>query len=164
MAKNQITALDTALAPQDVTETILQLDALRKMPRPKNDEEVERRVEEYFQYCAEKHMRPGVESLALALGISRVTLFNWSMGIKCSDKRRQIAEHAKALIAAYIEQASLSGHLNPATGIFIMKNWMNYKDTQSFEVSRPSDALLTAEQTPEEIAAAIEADVIPNDD
>jgi hypothetical protein len=109
-------------------------------------------------------MRPGVEGLALALGVSRQTLFNWSQGIKCSDKRRQIAEHAKALIAAYIEQVSLSGRLNPVTAIFLQKNWFGYRDSQTLELSRPSDALLTAEQSPEEIAAAIEADVIPNDD
>lgn len=164
LARNQITKLDTDITPQDIADTVLQLDRLRKLPRPKSDDEVLERVDYYFQACAENRIRPGIETLALALGVSRVTIFNWSQGIKCSDRRREIIEHAKMLVAAYVEQASLSGKLNPVTAIFLQKNWFGYRDSQTLELSRPSDALLTAEQTPEEIAAAIEADVIPNDD
>ena len=111
MARNQITRLDTDIAPQDVADMVLQLDGLRKLPRPKNDDEVLERIDHYFQMCAENRVRPGIETLALALGVSRVTVFNWSQGIKCSDRRREIIEHAKMLVSAYIEQAQAAADI-----------------------------------------------------
>ena len=50
-----------------------------------------------------------------------------------------MAQNAKQVVAAFIEQASLSGKINPATAIFLMKNWMGYKDTESFEDAIPKD-------------------------
>lgn len=48
-----------------------------------------------------------------------------------------------------MEQAILREKLNPASGIFLMKNWLNYKDSYSFEevtetkadVNKPKETL-----------------------
>lgn len=55
------------------------------------------------------------------------------------------------LIAAYIEQALLSGKVSPPSGIFLMKNWLSYKDTVSIEESIPNKEekhVLTAAELP----------------
>ena len=71
-------------------------------------------------------------------------LFNWSRGIGCSQERKEIIEGARSFIGAYIEQAVLSGKISPPSGIFIMKNWLSYKDTISFEETMPREEARTA--------------------
>ena len=78
--------------------------------------------------------RPGVESLCLALHITRNTFFNWNHGVNCSERRTEMVQSAKAFISAFLEQATLQGKLNPASSCFLFKNWCNYKDNISFEV------------------------------
>lgn len=38
---------------------------------------------------------------------------------------------------AFIEQAMLGGKISPPSGIFLMKNWLSYKDAISIEESMP---------------------------
>lgn len=116
-----------------VSETVLSLRELNGMGQPKTDEEVAKRIDEYFAFCQRTGVRPGIESLCLALHISRTTLFNWNAGINCSRERQAIVEHAKSFISAFLEQSVLKGQLSPPSGIFLMKNWLGYKDTLSFE-------------------------------
>ncbi len=116
-------------------EIITNLRQLYDMGKPQTDQEVADRLDQYFMFCQEHSFRPGVETLALSLHISRQTLFNWSRGIKCSPQRQQLIEAAKGFVAGFIEQAALSGRLNPATFIFLAKNWMAYKDNYSLEAS-----------------------------
>lgn len=46
-------------------------------------------------------------------------------------------QSAKAFIGAFIEQAMLGGKISPPSGIFLMKNWLSYKDAISIEESIP---------------------------
>ena len=71
----------------------------------------------------------------MALHISRTTLFNWNAGINCNAERQEIIGRAKSFIAAFLEQSMTRGKISPPSGIFLMKNWLNYKDTISFESS-----------------------------
>ena len=60
-------------------------------------------------------------------------------------------QSAKAFISAYIEQAMLSGKISPPSGIFLMKNWLGYKDTVSIEEAMPHEDIkqvLTAAELP----------------
>lgn len=126
--------------PQAVQEIVSSLKELHDLGKPKTDEEVEARIEEYFKFCERSSMRPGIESLCLALHITRQTLFRWNRGEDCSERRMQTVQSAKAFVSAFIEQASLSGKLNPATGIFLMKNWLDYKDSYSLEQAAADQA------------------------
>lgn len=107
----------------------------------KNDpEEVATRIMDYFTICGECGFRPAVASLALALGIDRVTLFTWingSGGVKNPDVINTI-KRAYAVINSSYEQMMNDGKINPVAGIFLMKNNMGYKDQ--------TDHILTARQ------------------
>ncbi len=116
-----------------VQQMVTDLRQLYDMGRPQSNAELEERINNYFEFCQNSAIRPGIESLCLALHISRTTLFNWSRGSGCDRERQEIAECAKSFISAFLEQAALSGRISPPTGIFLLKNWCSYKDAYSFE-------------------------------
>lgn len=160
MSKNnyptaQLEEIDKPAVQQMVTS----LKQLYDLGKPKNDEEVAQRIDQYFGFCQNSSIRPGIEALCLSLHISRVTLFNWSNGTGCSPQRQEAVQSAKAFVSAYIEQATLSGRLNPASSIFLLKNWCNYRDAYSFETSSEGNNRLHQEHTPEEIATRLAEDI-----
>lgn len=134
-----------------VKNTVSSLRQLYDKGKPETDEEVESRIDEYFQFCENSSIRPGVESLAVALSTTRATLWNWSKGIGCSSRRQELISKAKAFITAYIEQSLLSSRIFPATGIFLLKNWANYRDSVSVEPVENNSTYPTMSK--EEIAA-----------
>lgn len=139
------------MEPSTVQEIVSSLKQLHDRGKPETDEEIKQRIDEYFAFCQQSSIRPGVESLCMALHISRTTLFNWNNGIGCSEICQELIQSAKSFIAAYIEQALLSGKVSPPSGIFLMKNWLSYKDTVSIEESIPGKEekrVLTAAELP----------------
>lgn len=152
MAKNNYPQgqLD-GIEPEKVQELVTSLKQLHDRGKPETDEEKKQRIREYFLFCQQSSIRPGIESLCLALHISRTTLFNWNNGINCSKECQEMIQSAKAFIGAYIEQALLSGKISPPSGIFLAKNWLGYKDTVSIEEAMPNKEehkVLTADQLP----------------
>ena len=106
---------------------------LAQQGKPQNERELQQRIDDFFRFCETHDFRPGVEALALSLGTSRQTFWNWCNGLYVSQEWMEICLTAKQYVLTYIEAASLSGKLNPATSIFVLKNWGNYKDSLSFD-------------------------------
>ena len=123
------------LEPEFVSEVVGSLRELNELGKPETNEELSQRIDDYFSFCQRTGTRPGIESLCLALHIGRTTLFNWNAGINCDAERQEIISRAKSFIAAFLEQSMTRGKISPPSGIFLMKNWLNYKDTISFESS-----------------------------
>lgn len=139
------------IEPSAIQEMVTNLKQLHDLGKPSTDEEVEERIEHYFQFCQQSGLRPGVESLAAALHISRQTLFYWSNGTNCSERRKEAIQAARSLISAFLEQCVMSGKISPPSGIFLMKNWCSYKDTISLEEVLPANMerkVLTAADLP----------------
>ena len=138
MSKNRYpqAALDD-VDPEVTQEIVTSLVDLHNMDKPKTDADVRHRIDEYFVLCENSSMRPGIETLCFALHISRTTLFNWCRGVGCSDDRRDAARSVKGFLSAYIEQVMLRGKISPPSGIFLMKNWLGYKDALSLEEAMP---------------------------
>lgn len=107
--------------------------------KPQTTEELKQRIDDYFLFCGTKNFRPGVESLSLSLGISRVTFWAWT-NEGCGKPKEwiEICQLAKQKILSFTEAAALSGKLNPATSIFLLKNLGGYKDSVSFEEITPT--------------------------
>lgn len=139
------------LEPTTVQEIVSSLKQLHDRGKPTTDEEIKQRIDEYFSFCQQSSIRPGIESLCMALHISRTTLFNWNNGTNCSEKCQEYVQSAKAFIGAFIEQAMLGGKISPPSGIFLMKNWLSYKDAISIEESIPNKEekrVLTVDELP----------------
>jgi len=130
------------LSGQDfVGETVSNLMELHSLGIPKDTEELKDRIDKYFMFCKERNFRPGIESLALALGTNRQNFWKWCNGNGGKQKEWQdVCCQAKQVVLAFLESAGLSGKLNPATLIFSLKNqgW-NYTDNQTVEFLNVED-------------------------
>ena len=119
--------------PEFVGDTVDSLYQMSLRGKCKTNEELESRINEYFQFCAEHQFRPTIQSLCLCLNITRFTLYAWRNGRNCNSERQEIAQRAVALINSFLESAVMCGKINPASGIFFLKNYCGYSDTISIE-------------------------------
>ena len=121
--------------PNFVSDTVRNLMGLRSKGKPQTQEELQNRVDEYFCFCANNGYRPAIESLALSLGVSRVTFWQWRNGSR-GDEWGQICEAAAQMIITFLEACMMSGKINPASAIFLLKNIAGYSDVSTLEVRK----------------------------
>jgi len=123
-----------------VGKTVTSLIELSKWGVPKTEMELEERFDKYFDYCITNNLRPGIEQMCLALGTSRQSFNNWISG-KCNKSYEwiRLCTWAKQVTVAFIENASLSGFINPATACFSLKNWAGYSDTRAVVETESED-------------------------
>ncbi len=108
--------------------------------------QIEERICTYFSVCAEDDMKPSVTGLALAIGICRKTLWQWSQG-ENSDRSNTIKK-AYTILNLMMEEYMQNGKINPVSGIFLMKNNFGYSDKQEF-VLTPNSPLGQQKSTEE---------------
>ena len=156
---------DNALkvAPGDLTAFIQSMVDLKRLPPIKTDEELEERLNLYFDWCIQNDMKPGVEGMALACGVDRRTLWDWETANSWKYSRRaEIVKRAKQIIACGIEQLIMQNKINVIGGIFMMKNHFGYTDKSEVELSSSNNALspgLTREQIIEKIKTDVVVDI-----
>lgn len=93
-------------------------------------EQVATRIDQYHQFCFDNDIKPDMPGMALALGVSRSTLWKWENGVE-SDKPqavRNTLKKGRELNEYLMSQMMQNGKINPVTGIFLLKNNHGYKD------------------------------------
>ena len=139
--------------------------ALAIMQFPKidirNPDQLQKRVYEYFQLCADHDMKPGVAAIGLAIGLDRRRMWEIRSGAKnvaipqeCKDIIINVYDSLEALWESYM----INGKINPASGIFLGKNNFGYQDTQEYIVT-PN---MMNQETPVEVIEA-KYDELPED-
>ena len=98
-------------------------------------EQVKDRIGMYFDYCSKNDRRPQVVGLCNWLGINRNTLNEWRNGTVRSDTHGDIIKKAYSIMEEMWTDFMLYGKVNPPTGIFLSKNWFNYKDVADVVVT-----------------------------
>lgn len=121
--------------------------------------QVEERLTLYFNYCAENDRKPQVVGMANWLGISRQALNEWKNGEVRSATHGDIIKKAYNVIEEMWVDFMQSGKINPATGIFLAKNFFQYSDTQQV-VLTPNNPMndLDADTARKRLIDAIPAD------
>lgn len=94
----------------------------------KNIQQLEERIFDYFQICAQDDMKPSVAGLALAVGVDRKTLWAWAKA-ENSDRSNAIKK-AYRILDLQMTDYMQNGKINPVSGIFLMKNNFGYADQQ----------------------------------
>jgi len=93
-------------------------------------EQVEHRIADYFRYCVEKDIRPSAEGMALSLNTNRSTLWRWREGSESNKPEgvRNAIKKGYSLLNYLLTQLMQDGHINPVSGIFLLKNNYQYFD------------------------------------
>ncbi len=97
--------------------------------------QVSDRIGAYFDYCVQNDRRPQVVGMCNWLGINRDTLAQWRRGDLRSATHTDIIKKAYGVLEEMWIDYMDNGKINPATGIFLSKNWFNYSDTQQLVVT-----------------------------
>ena len=97
--------------------------------------QVEDRIGMYFQYCVDNDRKPQIVGMCNWLGISRETLNIWRNGEYRKNTHFDIIKKACSIIEEMWADYMQAGKINPATGIFLAKNWYGYKDVADVVVT-----------------------------
>ena len=115
-----------------------------KQPDMSRIEEVNQRILDYFQLCADNDMKPSFAGMALAFGVDRRTMWKWwndvPGGRHLAPEIRETLKKGQQILNAQMEDYMQNGKINPVSGIFLMKNNMGYTDQQEV-VLRPDSPL-----------------------
>lgn len=97
--------------------------------------QVEQRITDYFVHCAENDRKPQLVGMANWLGISRDTLNSWKRGEYRKETHSDVVQKAVSALEEMWADYMLNGKVNPASGIFVSKNWFGYRDIQDLVVT-----------------------------
>lgn len=106
----------------------------------KNPDAVRDRITKFFNDCLDRSIKPTVSALALALGISRETVYRFVRG-DVATERVYPADTVSYIRKAYQildtlwEDYMINGQVNPASGIFLGKNHFGYRDVVDYTIS-----------------------------
>lgn len=119
-------------------------------------QQVKDRIGLYFEHCAKNDRKPQIVGMCNWLGISRQALNEWKNGESRSATHGDIIKKACAFIEEMWADYMMSGKLNPASGIFLAKNWFSYKDVADVVVT-PNNPLqdLDADQARKRLVESI---------
>ena len=130
-------AIDPATEDKDTIRAVLS-ETLRCWnvgeDRPKTDQEIFTRSQEYIHSCIDRGTRPTVETYCLALGYCRQTVNEWRHGEKCSTARADIIKKAFDCFAAFDAGMASAGQLNAVLYFFRAKNYYDMRDNQELVI------------------------------
>ena len=110
-------------------------------------DQVQERLQWYFNHCAEDDMKPTVTGFCNSLGISRQTLLNWKTGVYRADSHQAVILKAYGLLEELWEHYMQNGKMNPVSAIFLGKNNFGYKDQQDVVVTPNTKDVETVDAT-----------------
>lgn len=107
---------------------------------PKDNAEMAERLNDYFRQCNEGQI-PTVEDMALALGVTRQTLWEWENVRRVNPERANMIKKAKEIMAGIDAKLAAEGKIPQVVYIFRAKNFYGMKDQQDVVVTPNVDPL-----------------------
>ena len=109
-------------------------------PIVKDDTECAERLNEFFEQMCKTGEIPTVEKMALALGTTRKTLWEWQNGLKGSERARMILQ-AKEMLASIDAELVQRNKIPAVPYIFRAKNYYGLSDTTEINVTTQTNPL-----------------------
>lgn len=97
--------------------------------------QVEKRLNDYFDFCEDNDRKPNMIGMANWLGVDRATLTSWKTGEYRAQSHLPVIKKAIDLLEEMWVDYMQNGKINPASGIFLAKNMFQYKDQQDIVVT-----------------------------
>ena len=125
----------------------------------KDPKQVEKRISDYFAFCAENDRRPQLIGMANWLGINRATLTLWKRGDYRAETHTPIIERAINVLEELWVDFMQTGKIYPGSAIFLAKNLFGYKDVQDVTIT-PNNPLenLNDQESAHRLLEAIDVD------
>ena len=139
---NFLTDAALNVQPGDNTKYVLLGAKLFNLPPIdlKDSEQVNDRLNEFFQIHAEADMKPTVSGMGMALGLDRRRLWEIKTGV--SDRNQDLPTSTRDSIKRAYEYMEIlwenymqNGKINPVSGIFLGKNNFGYQDKTEYVVT-----------------------------
>lgn len=119
----------------------LEVMKLGRIKNRNDADEIYNRIMDYYSICSKNTIMPTVSGLALALGIDRVTLWDWINNRQGSIKNEDVInvlKNAYSQINTQYEELLTQGKMIPVSAFFLMQNNHGYK--------QQTDHVITAKQ------------------
>lgn len=117
----------TTATKQEISQILKNSLYWRNRPKVHTDEECADRLNEFFTHCAETGEIPTVEKMCLALGHTRMSVWNWEQGSQ-GNARKEMIEMAKEILASIDAELVSRGKIPQITYIFRAKNFFGLSD------------------------------------
>lgn len=127
LAEPQVKNYNTAIADR----ALMRRDS--KLGAP---EEVEKRIQEYFEICKNTSQLPSIKALSLYIGVPYRTIKKYIDDP--TSRYNEMLVMARDLCHVIVENGALNNKVNPATYMFTAANYYDMKNTQSVEIGRSS--------------------------
>ncbi len=126
-----------------------------------NIDEVNERIDWYFNFCLSNDMKPTVAGLCNALKVQRSTLLTWRTGKFRDDSYQAAILRAYGIMGELWEHYMMNGKINPMTGVFLGCNNYGYKDVKQISVT---PVMPTEQETLDMAAIEAKYDELPEAD
>ena len=120
----------TASPKNDIAELINETSLWVQSP-VESDNELNKRIGEYFSLCVSKGELPIFETLALYLGVSDEEALRWVAGDGCSAKRKRAMQLALTRMKAIEGKSLYADKLPYVPSIWRSKQYFGYREPTS---------------------------------
>lgn len=102
-----------------------------------NADQVADRIDQYHRFCFDNDIKPDMSGMALAIGVSRTTLWKWENGVESNKPQavRNTLKKGREINEYLMTQLMQNGKLNPVTAIFLLKNNHGFRDQQDVVIT-----------------------------
>lgn len=117
---------------------------------------------EYLELCAKNNMKVGNFGAYMAMGITKMTVYDWEHGRRRNETRdyANFVAFVKGMIATYRESAIAEGDINPIVGMFWQKSFDGLNEMTEVEASNMIDGVSTEVTDGKQIAEKYQ-DLLP---
>lgn len=125
--------------PGEISKMLGQAMTLSHWPAIDTDnaEQIAERIDQYYRFCFDNDIKPDMSGMALAIGVSRSTLWKWENGVESNKPQaiRNTLKKGREINEYLMTQLMQNGKLNPVTAIFLLKNNHGFKDQQDIIIT-----------------------------
>lgn len=120
------------LNPGDNSKYLSHALMIAKLPPidHKDVAQVEQRITDYFQLCADNDLKPTSAGFCMAIGVSKATISNWRNGVHRADTHQAVICKGYDILDALWQDYMMNGKINPVSGIFLGKTLFGYIEKQ----------------------------------
>lgn len=97
--------------------------------------QVERRINEYFDYCEQNDKKPSMIGMSNWIGVDISTFDNWQRGKYRETTHLPIVKKAAGVLKEMWADYMQNGKINPVSGIFLGKIQFGFRDQQEVIVT-----------------------------